>query len=360
MKPEILKKALSVASQIGNKMPVLFVIENGSFFVGSTGDAVSVVVEGKTSLPDNTFILPQEHVRQIVKTLKSSLPVDIQALPSGAMSLKQGKSSITYTVTENPSLTVRLLTHWFNNQFSISLNTAEFSRALSKISPFAGGTVVSRKVDGLHFTYDSDKVTMMTTNSFSFAATSIEAKEIDKGMVGTFIFPKSILGIDKALGTSFKMGINNKRLIILGEDDDLAYKITMPTVDESPFPYMLLIDKLVKDATTHKILVDRDDLLDALKSSTYFTDANVRNRIQMDYLSDEIILSSTDDAKGEVKCVVDTVKMEGSGEMLLSADFLQKGVTCFSGEVKLTISPLLKQMMITDSNTFVIVPSMKK
>ena len=230
------------------------------------------------------------------------------------------------------------------------LPTEEFLKALSKVI-FASSNDETRPIlTGVLFIFEAGVLNLVSTDGFRLSLNKIKIK--DSKLKTRFVLPKNILsevGRVEAEGDILLEVSEKEKQVIFGIGDTVLSSRLL----EGEFPDFV---KILPKSSVLKMLVDKEDLLRAVKLSAPFARDNA-NIVKLTINKDQLIIMAEGSSSGSQETKID-VKVESSFakasedsefEIAFSFKFLEDFLGSVDGEeVKMEFSGVDKPGVFTD------------
>lgn len=346
---ENLSKALVDASRFASikaQLPVLGNIalsaKKTKLLISSTNLEISIATSiGAKVEEDGDITIPAKTITEAISNLPSG-PVALESEKEQLKIKSQNFSLNTLGMNSSdfPSIPTSL-----DEKDSLVFSKEEFLSALSSVI-FATSQDETRPVlTGVLFIFDKDSLVLVATDGFRLSQRKIKLDE-QKGKldIDRLILPKSVLSEITRLSKeeilfSYKKSDNQ---VLFGIGDS----VVSSRVLEGSFPDF---DKIIPKSSNTKILLDKEELLRAVKLASIFA-RDSANVVKLEVKKGVLSLSSESHTSGSQKGGVDA-KVEGEDiEIAFNYRFLEDYLNSVKGdEVKIEFSGSNAPGVFTDT-----------
>ncbi len=351
---ENLLKAVSLTSRFTSTRAQLPILGNILLFasksklnVSSTNLEISASISiGAKVEKDGEVSIPS----RILLELISNLPKETLTLEAQKEQLKISTSSFSSNVLGMNTSDFPKVPSLIHKEKGTLLPTGEFSKALSKVI-FASSNDETRPIlTGVLFIFEAGVLNLVSTDGFRLSLNKIKIK--DSKLKTRFVLPKNILsevGRVEAEGDILLEVSEKEKQVIFGIGDTVLSSRLL----EGEFPDFV---KILPKSSVLKMLVDKEDLLRAVKLSAPFARDNA-NIVKLTINKDQLIIMAEGSSSGSQETKID-VKVESSFakasedsefEIAFSFKFLEDFLGSVDGEeVKMEFSGVDKPGVFTD------------
>lgn len=361
---ENLNKAINLASRFTSnrtQLPILgnilLKIKGNKLNISSTNLEISVSIsigskidkEGEISIPSKVFT-----------ELIANLPKETLTLEAEKEQLKISTPNFSSNVLGMNTSDFPKIPAMVHKEKGVTLPKDGFSKALSKVL-FASSIDETRPtLTGVLFVLDKGTLSLVATDGFRLSLVNLKSPVSNLApkavTLSRFILPKGILSevgrIEADENIYLELVEKEKQAVFEIGDTILSSRLL-----EGEFPDY---EKIIPKTSTCKILVDKEDLLRAVKLSAPFARDNA-NILKLRIKNEELIISAESsqvgnqemkmDARVEISGAWPTSSVEKSGgfEIAFNYKFLEDFLGSVDGdEVKIEFSEVDKLGVFTD------------
>ncbi len=353
---ENLEKAINITSRFATSKAQLPILGNillsatgAKVFVSSTNLEISASVqigakieeEGEISVP-----------AKIILELINNLPKETINLESEKEQLKVTTSGFSSKVLGMNSSDFPKIPRSVNVETSSSIPKKEFIKALSQVV-FATSLDESRPVlTGVLFLFSENSLSLVATDGFRLSQKKISLRLANKDF-HKIVIPRSILNEIGRLGEEdenvlFDFQEKEKQIIFGNNNVVLTSRLL-----EGEYPDF---EKIIPKSSTIKVLVDKEELLRAVKLASIFA-KDAANIVKLEIIKDGVKISAESGNSGSQETKVDA-KVEGSEldsgskkfEIAFNYKFIEDFLHSVPGEeIKMEFSTTMAAGVFTDS-----------
>lgn len=349
---ENLDKAVSTASRFASpkaQLPILGNIlmsaQKSKVFISATNLEISVSVgvgakieeEGEISIPS-----------KVIAELVSNLPKNTVTLSSEKEQLKVSTSGFSSMVLGMDATDFPKIPNSVNKADSVSIPKKELTEALSQVSFSASLDETRPVLTGVLFIWDKSELTLVATDGFRLSRKKMKLNGVNKE--SRQILPKSVLSeVSRNTG-----GEESEILFSLQEKDKqiifgIGETVLTSRLLEGDYPDF---EKIIPKNTPIKILVDKEELLRAVKLASIFA-RDAANVVKIKVLKESLKVVAESGQSGSQETKVDA-KIEGvtpDFEISFNYRFLEDFIHSVKGEeVKMEFSTTTAAGIFTDSS----------
>lgn len=332
---ENLSKALATASRFSStklQLPVLGNIllsaKKSKLIVSSTNLEVSVSISiGAKVLEEGELSVPAKVITELVGNLPHET-IDCESIKEQLKLSTSGFSSIVLGMNSNdfPKIPGNV-----NTSNMLSIQQKSFAEALSQVL-FAVSMDETRPIlTGVLLIVDKGYLSLVSTDGFRLSQKRIKIDSLDRNF--KIVLPKTILSeIPKITGDEnifFGIEEKEKQAIFVANDTVLSSRLL-----EGDFPDY---EKIIPKSSFYKILVDKEEILRAVKLASIFARENA-NILKIKVLKDLLKISAESGQSGNQETNVDakveseSSNLESGFEIAFNYKYLEDFLHSVSGE----------------------------
>lgn len=334
---ENLAKSVSLASRFTSSRMQLPILGNillktskTKLFIASTNLEISV------SIPIGAKIEKEGEIAAPSRVLSEL----ILNLPKGTVTLEVEKEQLKISTSSFSSNILGMNTSDFpkipsniSKESSISFSQDIFSAALAKVL-FAVSSDETRPIlTGVYFVFSKDGLILVATDGFRLSLNKIPNTKYK--IQNTFVVPRTILSEVGRVSDSDEVLLefrDKEKQVIFGTGDNVFSSRLL----EGTFPDY---EKIIPKTSSHKVLVDKEDFLRAVKLASIFARDNA-NIVKIGIRNEEIVIRAESSAAGNQETKIEAkITAEGperpggvEWEIAFNYKFLEDFIGSVGGE----------------------------
>lgn len=349
---ENLEKAISLTSRFASsraQLPILgnilFSTSKSKVFVSSTNLEISASVQVGAKIEEEGEIsIPSKVITELI----SNLPKETISFESSKEQLKISTSGFSSTVLGMNSTDFPKIPNSIDEKGSIGLPKKEFTKALSQVV-FATSFDESRPVlTGVLSLWSKEELVLVATDGFRLSQKKISLKaQNENKKAQKIIIPKNVLNEVSRLEEDdenilFDFQEKEKQVLFGSSNIVLTSRLL-----EGEYPDY---EKIIPKSSTTKVLVDKEELLRAVKLASIFA-REAANVVKFKIGKESVKVTAESGQSGSQETKIDA-KVEGSEfEVAFNYKFVEDFLHSVVGEeVKMEFSTIDKAGVFTDTS----------